>query len=149
MSITPLSNTATPDPNTPTSPDQWDTKIKLAHLSVVMSFLGLISCMAGSLLLKETTSANNPVLMWALPLLPLLLITPGIIKRDLRTHLVLGFLLLFYFSASVSNMFTPTHHWLDMLEIVLQVDLFTAAMLYILWRNKKIRALRSATSITS
>lgn len=71
-------------------------------------------------------------------MLVLLAFLPGIMKRNLRSHIWLTFVLLFYFLGAVSTAFACTSV-LSVVEVLLIVELFIAAMLYVRWQAKYLK----------
>ena len=95
------------------------------------------------LLLQQVADAwvhHAPWFIWALKLLPLLLFLPGMLKDNLRSYIWLFFVCLGYFIILVQRLFAQPGSLLATTGMVAVVILFTAAMLYVRWRARELRA---------
>ena len=91
-------------------------------------------------LLLLTLSANSlvkmqPVVIMALTLLPLIIFVPGMLKEHYKSLSMLCFVTLLYFIVSVTNLFAPTRNGFDIVETILIIILFNAAMLFSRWKQ--------------
>lgn len=73
---------------------------------------------------------SAPLIIYAISLLPLMIFIPGMLADKLRTLIWLGFVILLYFYNGVQNMAVPEPMALDIVELVLTILLFCAAMFY-------------------
>jgi uncharacterized membrane protein len=95
------------------------------------------------LLLQQTADAwmhQAPWIIWLGKLLPLLLFLPGMLKDNLRSYIWLCFVCLLYFIALVERLFAEPGSALAITGTVAVVVLFTAAMFYVRWRARELRA---------
>jgi uncharacterized membrane protein len=95
------------------------------------------------LLLQQTVDAwmhQAPWIIWLGKLLPLLLFLPGMLKDNLRSYIWLCFVCLLYFIALVERLFAEPGGALAITGTVAVVVLFTAAMFYVRWRARELRA---------
>ena len=95
------------------------------------------------MLLQQVADAwvhHAPWFIWALKLLPLLLFLPGMLKDNLRSYIWLFFVCLGYFIILVQRLFAQPGSLLATTGMVAVVILFTAAMLYVRWRARELRA---------
>jgi uncharacterized membrane protein len=95
------------------------------------------------LLLQQTADAwmhQAPWIIWLGKLLPLLLFLPGMLKDNLRSYIWLCFVCLLYFIALVERLFAEPGGALAITGTVAVVVLFTAAMFYVRWRARELRA---------
>jgi uncharacterized membrane protein len=95
------------------------------------------------LLLQQAADAwvhQAPGFIWALKLLPLLIFLPGMLKDNLRSYIWLCFVCLGYFIILVQRLFAQPGSLLAITGMVAVVVLFTAAMLYVRWRARELRA---------
>jgi len=76
--------------------------------------------------------------------LPLLLLLPGIARENYKSLALLCFVTLFYFTVIVLNLWSPAHHAVDWLSLVLICILFCAAMLFSRWKQYDLVAQRSS-----
>ena len=91
----------------------------------------------GTLVWPSCSRSPNGV-VWAIQMLVLLAFLPGVIKRNLRTHIWLTFVLLFFFIASVSTAFACTS-LLTVAEVFFVMELFITAMLYVRWQARSVK----------
>jgi uncharacterized membrane protein len=97
----------------------------------------------GLLLLQQMVDAwvhAVPWVVWLVKLLPLLLFLPGMLKDNLRSFIWLCFVCLLYFIVLVQRLFLVPGDSLAVVGTVAVVSLFTAAMLYVRWRARELRA---------
>lgn len=96
-----------------------------------------------ALLLQQAADAwmhAAPWFIWLVKLLPLLLFLPGMRKDNLRSYIWLCFVCLGYFLILVQRVFAQPHSLLVVGGLVAVVILFIAAMLYVRWRARELRA---------
>ena len=96
-----------------------------------------------ALLLQQSADAwshQAPWFIWVLKLLPLLLFLPGMLKDNLRSFIWLCFVCLGYFLILVQRIFAQPDNLLVIGGLVAVVVLFIAAMLYVRWRARELRA---------
>ncbi len=67
---------------------------------------------------------------------PLLLLSIGLLLRDIRVMTWFCFLLLFYFCGYVTQVMDPSIRWLAVARVILTSLLFTLCMLYIRQLNQ-------------
>jgi uncharacterized membrane protein len=94
------------------------------------------------LLLQQVTYSaqqNLPWVIWLGALLPLLIFLPGMLRDRLRSYIWLCFVSLLYFIALVERLFARPDA-LAVTGTVAVVTLFTAAMMYVRWRARELRA---------
>ena len=82
-----------------------------------------------------------PWIIWLGKLLPLMLFVPGMLRDKPRSFIWLCFVCLLYFIALVERLFAQPGSWLAIVGMVAVVILFTAAMLYVRWRARELRAI--------
>ena len=78
--------------------------------------------------------------MLAVGTLPVLLMLPAVWRGQPVAHAWLCFILLLYFLVAVQNMFSPNRDALDIARLVLVVIIFLAAMMYVRWGSRALRA---------
>jgi len=89
--------------------------------------------------LVDAWQRQLPWILWLFMLLPLLLFLPGMLRDRLRSFIWLCFVCLGYFIALVERLFARP----DLLAVtgmVAVVTLFIAAMMYVRWRARELRA---------
>lgn len=82
----------------------------------------------------QLTRAGGPIyFFWAVQLLPLLLVLPGIKANNPRSYIWLCFLLLLYFIKGFDGVISPSREWIDYLVLSVSVLLFLSAMFTSRW----------------
>ena len=74
------------------------------------------------------------------PPLPLVIFLPGMLKDNLRSFIWLCFVCLGYFMILVQRLFAQPGSLLAITGMAAVVVLFTAAMFYVRWRARELRA---------
>ncbi len=95
------------------------------------------------LLLQQIVDAQvngAPWIIWLAKLLPLLMFLPGMRRDHLRSFIWLCFVCLLYFISLVERNFAVPGSSLAIVGLVAVVTLFCAAMLYVRWRARDIKA---------
>ena len=98
------------------------------------------------LLLQQVADAwihQVPWIIWLGKLVPLLIFVPGMLRDNLRTYIWLCFVSLLYFIELVERLFAQPGSLLAVTGMVAVVVLFVAAMLYVRWRARELRAAAS------
>lgn len=99
------------------------------------------------LLLQQVADAwvhHLPWIIWLGKLVPLLIFVPGMLRDNLRTYIWLCFVSLLYFIALVERLFAQPGSLPAITGTVAVVVLFVAAMLYVRWRARELRAAGAA-----
>ncbi|WP_105101462.1 DUF2069 domain-containing protein [Microbulbifer pacificus] len=93
-------------------------------------------CYAGLLLLfaVKTLIIDGNVKWWLLQTVPLLLVLPGMLKRQQRSYLWLCFILLLYITAGIVDVMMPTRGWQHGVLTALSLILFVSAMMASRWQ---------------
>ena len=97
----------------------------------------------GLLLAQQLADAwvqGVPWIVWLFKLGPLLLFLPGMLKDNLRSFIWLCFVCLLYFIVLVQRLFVVPGDGLAIVGTFAVVSLFIAAMLYVRWRARELRA---------
>ncbi len=97
----------------------------------------------GVLVAQQVTDAwlhQAPWIVWLAYCLPLLIFLPGMLRDKLRSYIWLCFISLLYFTRLVVNLFAEPGSALAIVGMVAVVTLFIAAMMYVRWRAREVRA---------
>lgn len=116
---------------TPSEAPRLYRKLSVARAIALASYIAL-------LLLFTVTNIIQPeggVALWLLQCMPLLILAPGLIQQRYRSYSWLCFVILLYFTWSVTNVMSPLSFWRDWLVVILSVILFIAAMLASRWQQ--------------
>jgi uncharacterized membrane protein len=106
-----------------------------AHLLTWSAWLLLLGQQAADAWVHQA-----PAIIWAGKLLPLLIFLPGMLRDRLRSYIWLCFVCLLYFIAQVERMFAQPGSALAITGMLAVVVLFIAAMMYVRWRARELRA---------
>ncbi|MDQ2075266.1 DUF2069 domain-containing protein [Marinimicrobium sp. ABcell2] len=104
-------------------------KLSVARALALTSYVAL-------LLLFTSTNIIRPeggLTLWLLQCVPLLIFARGLMQQRHRTYSWLCFVILIYFTWSVTNVMSPLSFWRDWLVVILSVVLFVSAMLASRW----------------
>ena len=110
----------------------------LAARAALLTWLGW-----SVLLLQQVADAwvhQAPWIIWLVKIVPLLIFLPGMLKDKLRSFICLCFVCLLYFMSLVERLFAQPGSWLAITGTVAVVVLFSAAMMYVRWRARELRA---------
>lgn len=131
----------------------WQRRASLARWVVALNYVLLLLLVAAQTLVWPGPGREPNVTIWILQTLPLLVVMPGIWRGGVRAHAWLSFIAMLYFAAAVANLplsnlsasaaatsVLPALRWLNVLEVILSVELFVGAMLYVRWRSRAVRA---------
>ncbi|HEY8570042.1 DUF2069 domain-containing protein [Microbulbifer sp.] len=93
-------------------------------------------CYAGLLLLFAVWNLflGGSLKWWLLQTVPLLLVLPGMWKRQQRSYLWLCFILLLYITAGIVDVMMPTRGWQHGVLTALSLILFVSAMMASRWQ---------------
>ena len=102
----------------------------MRHHLLVRLLQGLSLCLLVLFTLPLVLPGASSIGWWLMQVLPLLLLLSHLHKGSRRTLQWLGFLVLFYFTAGVLQLFSPLllQRWLGGLTVLACVMLFTAAI---------------------
>jgi uncharacterized membrane protein len=89
-----------------------------------------------------------PWIIWLGKLLPLLMFLPGMLRDRLRSYIWLCFVSLLYFMALVERLFAMPGNAAAAIGTVAVVTMFIAAMMYVRWRARELRAAAATHSVT-
>lgn len=92
----------------------------------------------------DAWAGGAPWVVWVGVLLPLAIFIPGVLRDNLRSYIWLCFVSLLYFMRLVVDLFARPGDPLAVTGMVAVVVLFIAAMLYVRWRARELRALANA-----
>ncbi len=102
-----------------------DQKLSISKFLTRASYTSLMLTLAIHLWLQSA-----PWIIYVISLLPLAIFIPGMLADRLRTLIWMGFVVLLYFYNGIQNLSVPEPATLDIVELVLTVILFCAAMIY-------------------
>ena len=113
-------------------------RARLARFLVLASFALLVLLLSMQTFGITRLQLLTRAVVWTVWVLPLLLFLPGILRGSWKSHLWLCFVILVYFTITVSKLFDARRSPADWLELVAIVVLFIAAMMFARWRQREI-----------
>lgn len=78
---------------------------------------------------------GQPLSLLIFTLVPLLIFIPTLISENYKGLSLLCFVILMYFMVTVVNLFGPDNSPLDFVELLLEVIMFNAAMMFSRWKQ--------------
>lgn len=122
-------------PEIPASAEQAEQirrKLAVARTLVLGSYTGLLLLFT----LLALISPDQSWKLWLVQILPLVIFVPGLWRGYHRTYSWICFVVLIYFTWSVTNLISPLAYWRDGVVVALSVTLFISAMLASRWRQE-------------
>ncbi len=107
---------------------RYQHKLSIARPIALISYVLLIAL----IIYTESLSEKINLAVWAMKLLPLLILIPGLIKQTFRTYSWLCFVCLVYFTAMFPVAYTRSL-WTDWLITAIIAVLFISSMMTSRW----------------
>lgn len=117
------------------------TKNIIAQYLTWLCYVLLLLMMIITSLPAFIPEGSSVTFMLLVKLIPLLIVLPGLAKDELRAHIWLCFIILFYFTQSVVEAFLSLAAFTDLFITSLTVVIFIASMFYIKWERSLGRPL--------
>ncbi len=114
------------------------TKTQICLGLALGSYLGLMLCISLWTLWLRPPDVDNPSVIWAVQIVPLLLPILGLIRCIPRSYAWLCFIVLFYFSAAVVGLYQNPQDLYPWIKTLLSLMLFISAILYCRWRTREL-----------
>ena len=89
----------------------------------------------GLALLANSFIRSIPLSLTIFTFVPLIILLPGLYKEKYKTISILCFVVLLYFIVAVDNFFSPSSNYVDVLEIIILVIMFSVAMMHSRWKQ--------------
>ena len=89
----------------------------------------------GLALLANSFIRSIPLSLTIFTFVPLIILLPGLYKEKYKTISLLCFVVLLYFIVAVDNFFSPSSNYVDVLEIIILVIMFSVAMMHSRWKQ--------------
>ena len=116
--------------------------------TVLVTYASLLVLYVLTLLMYPSCGRSASVIIAGLHLIPLMCFLPGLMKGNVHSYVWLCFILLGYFIVAVPNALGCSTV-LNVMEPILIVVLFTAAMMFIRWRSKALKARQAQSADAS
>jgi uncharacterized membrane protein len=116
-------------------PLAWlEPRVRLSRIAALVFFFSLIALLSVYYLLVADLHGARPWVILGIELLPLLLLTPGMILGSPRGHSWTCFVVNLYFIKGALAAYDPNRSTFGVLEMLVSLALFVSALLYVRWR---------------
>lgn len=112
---------------------------RFTYLTVMVSYASLLVLYVLILIMFPSCGRSANLFIAGIHLLPLLCFLPSLMRQNIRSYVWLCFILCGYFLAAVPNAFGCSTV-LNILEPILVMIMFIAAMMYTRWRSRALKA---------
>lgn len=113
--------------------DNIQKKVALSRQLTLSLLVVLLSVYAFKTLVLWDQPLKLRLALFAMQLVPFLLVLPGVLRHSWRAFAWLCFILQLYFMQAVMVVFSPQRAAWDWLSLALVVSIFIIAMLHIRW----------------
>jgi uncharacterized membrane protein len=121
---------------------EWlEPRVRWSRVAALLCFFGLIALLAVYYLGFADLHGARPWVILSIELVPLLLLSPGMITGSARGHSWTCFVVNLYFIKGALAAYDPSRSWFGVLEMLGSLAVFTSALLYVRWRfqyNRKL-----------
>ncbi|QKZ06411.1 DUF2069 domain-containing protein [Pseudomonas eucalypticola] len=121
--------------------DWLKPRVRLARWLSLACFFGFMGLLCGYYLLVADLHGARPWVILLIELVPLLLLTPGMLLGSPRGHAWTCFAVNLYFIKGALAAYDPHRQLFGLLEMAASLALFASALLYVRWRfqlNRKL-----------
>ncbi|WP_285425139.1 DUF2069 domain-containing protein [Pseudomonas sp. F3-2] len=124
---------------------EWlEPRVRWSRVAALSCFFGLIALLTAYYLIVADLHGARPWVILSIELVPLLVLTPGMISGSARGHSWTCFGVNLYFIKGALAAYDPSRMVFGVLEMLASLAVFTSALLYVRWRyqlNRKLAAL--------
>lgn len=120
----------------------------ISQRTVLISYAALLFIFIYSTLLMPSCDRQPNLFLALLHLVPMLCFLPGMLRHNVRSYVWVCFLSLGYFIVAVGNAFGCTT-FINVLEPVLIVLMFSAGTLYVRWYSRHLAELSADQQLTA
>lgn len=114
---------------------EWlEPRVRISRAASLVCFFGMIALLSVYYLAIADLHGARPGVILAIELLPLLLLTPGVIRGHPRGLSWVCFVINLYFIKGALAAFDPNRWLFGVLEMLASVAVFVSALLYVRWR---------------
>jgi uncharacterized membrane protein len=124
-----------------------EPRVRISRVISLMCFLGLIALLCIYYLFVADLHGARPWVILAIELVPLLLLAPGMIAGNTRSHSWTCFVVNLYFIKGALAAYDPNRSLFGVLEMLASVAVFVSALLYVRWRFQYNRKLAGEGSV--
>jgi uncharacterized membrane protein len=129
-------------------PVEWlEPRVRWSRVAALLCFFGLIALLSiYYLAIADLHGARGWVIL-SIELVPLLLLTPGMLLGSARGHSWTCFVVNLYFIKGALAVFDPNRSTFGALEMLASLAVFVSALLYVRWRYQLNRKLNTTTTL--
>lgn len=127
---------------------EWlEPRVRFSRAASLICFLGMIALLSVYYLLFADLHGARPGVILTIELLPLLILTPGMISGSPRGHSWTCFVINLYFIKGAVAAFDPNRWLFGLLEMALSVAVFISTLFYVRWRFQLSRKLAAPQQV--
>lgn len=121
-----------------------EPRVRWGRVAALLCFFGLIGLLTIYYLWLADLHGARPWVILSIELVPLLLLTPGMLTGSARGHSWTCFVVNLYFIKGALAAYDPHRALFGVLEMLASVAVFVSALLYVRWRHQYTRQLAHA-----
>ena len=127
---------------------EWlEPRVRISRVVSLICFLGLIALLTIYYLFVADLHGARPWVILIIELVPLLLLAPGMLVGNTRSHSWTCFVVNLYFIKGALAAYDPNRSVFGALEMLASLAVFTSALLYVRWRFQYNRKLAGEGSV--
>lgn len=111
----------------------------LAHGILIAACLAELAVLTLGTWVWYQEGRQPSVTIWLIRTLPVLVFVPGVVRGRLNSCIWLCFVMLLYFAMAVTNTMSPHRTWLNGVELLMSVLIFTSGMFFVRWRARALK----------
>ena len=124
-----------------------EPRVRGSRVAALLCFFGLVALLTIYYLLLADLHGARPWVILSIELVPLLLLTPGMLTVSARGHSWTCFVMNLYFIKGALAAYDPNRWLFGVLEMLASLAVFTSALLYVRWRYQYNRKLAETVSL--
>ncbi|WP_268800165.1 DUF2069 domain-containing protein [Pseudomonas huanghezhanensis] len=127
---------------------EWlEPRVRASRATALLCFIGLMVLLSIYYLVYADLHGARPWLILSIELVPLLLLTPGMVKGSARGHSWTCFVVNLYFIKGALAAYDPNRWLFGLMEMAASLTVFISALLYVRWRHQYTRQRMNADAL--
>lgn len=127
---------------------EWlEPRVRGSRVVALLCFFGLMVLLSIYYLVLADLHGARPWVILSIELVPLLLLTPGMVMGSARGHSWTCFAVNLYFIKGALAFYDPNRSLFGVLEMLASLAVFVSALLYVRWRYQYNRKLTETTPL--
>jgi uncharacterized membrane protein len=114
--------------------DWLEPRVRWSRAAALLCFFGLIALLSAYDLFIADLHGARPWVVLSIELVPLLVLTPGMVTGSARGHAWTCFVVNLYFIKGALAAYDPSRSVFGVLEMLASLAVFVSALLYVRWR---------------